>query len=250
MIAVFDSGVGGISVLREIRRLLPQADIVYFGDSAHAPYGDRTDQDIIDLSLVAMDRLRAYHPQAIVVACNTATSIAIQALRQACPEVPIIGVVPVLKTVAEKTTGGRAAVLATRATLNSSSYQALKKAHVAKLKVLELALPEWVTFVESGLQDENAIRLSVAAVAREIAEHQADVVALGCTHFPYFRDRLQSALPNVLILDSGPAVARQVVRVLEQNNTLPGTEESGHITWLTSGDNERFSALAERLIAF
>lgn len=249
MIALFDSGVGGISILKEVRRLLPNADFVYFADSANAPYGDRGDQEITALSLAAIERLRAYHPEAMIVACNTATSIAIEVIRAACPNVPVIGVVPVLKTVAATTSTGRAAILATRATLTSASYQQLKQQHASQTTLLEIPLPEWVRFAEDGLQSTDAIRVSVAGVARTIVEHGADVVALGCTHFPFFRAQLQSMLPNVLILDSGPAVARQVVRVLERNHALPGPEESGQITWLTSGDATTFTALADRLLS-
>ncbi|MBI5466849.1 MAG: glutamate racemase [Candidatus Kerfeldbacteria bacterium] len=248
MIALFDSGIGGISILREIRRLLPTADAVYFGDTANVPYGGRPAADIIGFSRAAVEQLLPYRPSVLVVACNTATSVAISALRDQYSDLPIVGVVPVLKIAAERTTSKHVGVLATQATLSSVSYQNLKQQFANGIQVLELAVPEWVTFVERGELDGPAVERSVRMISEQVRAAGADVVALGCTHFPFLRSALVAELPGVEVLDSGPAVARQVVRVLTNNHSLPSATESGRVTWLTSGPVKEFERYAERLL--
>lgn len=247
MIALFDSGVGGISVLREIRALLPTANLVYYADSAHVPYGGRTAEDIRRLTMDAVRRLVAWRPSVIVIACNTATSTAIDDVRAAWPEVPIVGVVPVVKTLAERTQNRRVAVIATAATLRSETYVRLKNQFAHGLDVLEIAAPEWVSLVESGRLETPAATAAVANVTGRIRDFGADALALGSTHFPWLRRLIESELPGVHVLDSGPAVARQVVRVMSQNRSLPGSEENGTIRWLCSGDPAVFAATARRL---
>lgn len=221
MIGVFDSGVGGLSVLREVRKLLPHEDFVYLGDTANVPYGGRKDEHIRQLSEAAVQTLLRYHSDLVVVACNAATSVAINQLRLDYPKLPIVGVVPVLKTAAEQTKTNKIAVLATVATLTSRTYADLKEQFARDLQVLELALPEWVLLVERGELDGSTIRSSVMQVAEQVEAFGADVVALGCTHFPFLRPEIEQAMPMVVVLDSGPAVARQVVRVLTANQKLP-----------------------------
>ena len=248
MIGVFDSGVGGLSVLKEIRKALPSADYVYFGDTAHVPYGGRQDVEITRLTMRAVDELKRYAPDLVVIACNTATSVAITAAREANSELPMVGVVPVLKTAASHTNTNRVAVLATDATIRSTSYRDLKERFAQGIEVLELALPEWVTFVEQGIIDGDDVARSVAIVTDKVRAFGADVVALGCTHFPFLRTAIEQALHGVEVLDSGPAVARQVVRVMTSNKSLNDGTHEGVITYLCSGDAARFSDVASRLL--
>lgn len=248
MVALFDSGVGGLSILREVRKALPGSDFVYYGDTTHVPYGGRPNNEITLLSLNAVQCLSGLQPDLVVVACNTATSVAIAALREANPGLPIVGVVPVLKTTAERTKSGRVAVLATDATLKSASYVELKQTFAQGIEVLELALPEWVTFVEQGNVDGEGVEQSAASVAEKVTTFGADVIALGCTHFPFLRPVIEQALPGVLVLDSGPAVARQVVRVLTNNGKLLAAQESGTVKYCCSGDPGQFSAVATKLL--
>lgn len=228
--------------------MLPDSDIVYYGDTAHVPYGGRPHDEIERLTLNAVSVLRKRKPDLIVIACNTATSVAINAVRAANPDVPIVGVVPVLKTAAETTKTGHVAVLATDATLKSQSYQDLKNRFASKVAVLELALPEWVAFVEQGNVNGTDAHASVATVAQKVLAAGSDVVALGCTHFPFLRPAIEQALPGVLVLDSGGAVARQVVRVLEATNTLKQQHERGTVTYLCSGDPDTFAGVAGQLL--
>lgn len=249
MIGFIDSGVGGLTILREVQRLLPTADVVYFGDTANVPYGGRTDDDIRRLSLAAVDQVMRHHPDLVVVACNTATSVAIHDIRAAHPNLPIVGVVPVLKTAAEKTQTKRVAVIATQATLTSRSYQELKARFASGVAVFEHAAPEWVTLTEAGRLSGPDVDQSVENVATGVRAFGADVVALGCTHFPFLRPVLQRCLPDVRILDSGPAVARQVVRVLTNNRRLPSSTEQGTVTFESSGDQRAFVTKASQLLA-
>lgn len=248
MIGVFDSGVGGLSVLQEIRKLLPQSDFVYFGDTANVPYGGRTDDHIKQLSEAAVQLLLRYQPDIVVVACNTVTSVAINQLRLDYPKLPIVGVVPVLKTAVERTKTNKIAVLATVATLTSRTYLDIKEKFARDQQILELALPEWVLLVERGVLDGPEVQYSVQQVAEQVRSFGADTVALGCTHFPFMRTMLEEAMPDVEILDSGPAVARQVVRVLRANGTLPETGREGTVTYLCSGDVEQFERVAGKLL--
>lgn len=248
MIGVFDSGVGGLSILQALRRALPSADFVYFGDTANIPYGGRPWNEIVELSIQAVRVLHRDTPDLVVVACNTVTSVAIEELRRTFPALPIVGVVPVLKTAAAQTKNKKVAVLATIATLTSRTYANLKEQFARELEVLELALPEWVLLVEQGKVSGLEVETSVHDVAEQVKAFGADVVALGCTHFPFLRSVIEQALPNVPILDSGSAVARQVVRVLTANQKLPDQSKAGSVTYLCSGDPAAFSRVASMLL--
>lgn len=262
MIGIFDSGVGGLSILQELRKALPNADFTYFGDTANVPYGGRPRKEIIELSTQAVRALLRDTPDLVVVACNTATSVAIEELRRSFPHLPIVGVVPVLKTATAHTRKGKAAVLATGATLQSDSYRDLKQKFASGVAVLELALPEWVELVEEGkttpsrhpaghpssLEEGRVVAQSVRGVAQNIRHFGADIVVMGCTHFVFLRASLERELPGVEILDSGPAVARQVVRVLTANGKLPEPGHVGSVKYFCSGDVEQFELVAGRLM--
>lgn len=248
MIAVFDSGVGGLSVLREIRSLSPRLDIVYYGDTAKVPYGDRPPEEIMRLVFAAVQRLLAYRPAALVVACNTATTVALESLRKAYPDLPIIGIVPVVKTLAEQTANGRVAVIATPGTLSSSVYTELKEKCISHLAVLEIAPAGWVRLVESGELFDSTAQSIIQPVIEQIREFDADTVALGSTHFPWLRSLIEAALPRVRVLDSGAAVARQLVRVLTQAGKGSELNGDGATRYLVSGDPAAFSRVATRLL--
>jgi len=246
-IGIFDSGIGGLSILQSIRARLPQADLVYYGDTANVPYGGRPAEDIERLSLEALEVVRTFQPDAVVVACNTATSVAIQKLRSVHSELPMIGVVPVIKKAAEASARKRIAVLATTATLTSHSYESLKRSFAHDVEVLDLALPEWVTMTENGDLESRELRASVASVSRRIQEFGADVVALGCTHFVFLRPALEAVLPGVEIMDSGEAVARQTERILASKVQLP-PDGRGNVRYYCSGEAESFSRIATKLL--
>jgi glutamate racemase len=248
MVGFFDSGVGGLSVLREFSRLLPNEDVVYFGDTAHVPYGLRSVDDIVGLSLQAIEFLISQKSKLVAVACNTATSVAIQEVRKHFPSLPIIGVVPVMKTLAQQTRNKRVAVCATTATLSSNSYAQLKKDFCTGLEVLELARPEWVTFIESGDTNSSKVIELITSTVNDIRDFGADSVALGCTHFDFLRPVLEKAIPEVAIYDSGAAVARHIVRVLTANHALAIGDRRGTEKFFVSGSAEQFSSTASDLL--
>lgn len=248
MIGVFDSGIGGLSVLRELRKALPKADFTYFGDTANVPYGGRPDNQVTLLALNDVQLLRQFSPVLIVAACNAATSVAITPLREANPDIPIVGVVPVVKTLAVRTKKKKAVVITTEATVKSATYSDLKRRFAAGVEILELTRPEWVGFTEQGRIDDEEVRASVEVAAKEIQNFGADVVALGCTHFPFLRLAIETALPGVEILDSGAAVARQVASVLSRNATLERAGTMGNVQYFCSGDPIEFSRVASALL--
>jgi glutamate racemase len=234
--------------MREILNLEPGIDVVYFGDTAHVPYGDRSESEVKELVLRATKHLMSYRPAVVVIACNTATSVAIEELRRIYPDTPIIGVVPVIKTLAERTRNDRVAVVATQRTLSSSIYHDLKQRFADHLSVLEIACPDWVRLVEAGQLNTPAAYSAIRPVVEKIIEFNSDVIALGSTHFPWLKPVVEELLPNVLVLDSGAAVARHLVRVLNQTGQTVELNGKGEVRYLVTGEAESFSVIASKLL--
>ena len=230
-IGVFDSGVGGLSVLREIRHLMPSADLLYVADSGHAPYGERSAAFIA----ARVDTIATFFHQAgvtaIVVACNTASAVAALALR-ARFDMPVVAIEPAIKPAAQRTRSGVIGVLATPRTLQSPSIARLVDAHGRGVRVLMQACPGWVEQVERG---ELAGERTEALVARQIdplLAQGADTLVLGCTHYPFLRDVIaRLAGPNVELIDPAPAVARANLRdawrAPQQGSVGPAPSASG-----------------------
>ena len=212
-VGVFDSGVGGISVLREIRALLPEVDLVYVADSAYCPYGSKSESEIRGRACaITRFLVEERGARAVVVACNTATSAAIGMLRETFGDVPIVGMEPALKPAAQATRSGVVGVLATGATLGGERFAGLAARYTDGMELLTQACPGLVEQVEAG-------DLASAVLVREYVEpllaRGADTLVLGCTHYPFLREAIESvAGPGVRVLDTGAAVARQLQRVL------------------------------------
>ena len=248
-VGIFDSGVGGLSVLRALRAELPQVDFVYLADNAHAPYGERAPELVVDRSHRMTEQLRAEHRiDALVVACNTATALAIDALRHAHPDLPFIGVEPALKPAAALTSNGHIGVLATRGTVQSARFaQLLARVSTATGQPLHVR-------VQPGDGLAHAIERADAAAIREralfhLSQLQAqdphrpsiDTLVLGCTHYPFAGAHLQQLVgPGVQMIDNGDAIARQTRRQLVAANLatreVPGTVKllqplSGIASW-------------------
>ena len=214
-IGVFDSGVGGISVLHEIRRRLPAADLTYVADSGHCPYGSKSEGEIRARSrAIAGFLLDAHSAGAIVVACNTATAAAIEPLRQAFASVPIVGMEPALKPAVAATRSGVVGVLATGATLGGERFAGLAARFSDGVELLTQACPGLVEQVELGDLDGPETRQLVREYVAPLLARGADTLVLGCTHYPFLRPVLAELVgPEVTILDTGAAVARQLARV-------------------------------------
>ncbi|MGQ9724076.1 MAG: glutamate racemase [Tepidimonas sp.] len=236
-IGVFDSGVGGLSVLREIRRQLPAERLIYAADSGHAPYGDKSPAYVQRRAEHILRQFQRVGCKAVVVACNTVTGLSILALREQYPGWPIVAIEPAVKPAATLTRSGVIGVLATRNTVDSPGLARLIATHAAGVRVLPQACPGWVERVEHGELDGAQTEADVANRVRPLLAAGADVLVLGCTHYPFLRPVIQRvAGPDVTVLDPAPAVARELARRLAQTSSAAQDLAAGDVTFWTSGD--------------
>jgi glutamate racemase len=244
-IGVFDSGVGGLSVLREIRRALPDEDLIYVADSKYAPYGEQSESTIEQRSIAIAEFLVGESAKAIVVACNTATGVAIETLRSRFA-VPVVGIEPAVKPAALKTKSGVIGVLATRQTLASAKFARLIAAYGAEVEVISQPCPGLVEQVEQGDLSSHTTRTLVEACVVPLLTKGADTLVLGCTHYPFLIPVIRDiAGPAVAILDPSVAVAIELRRRLQTNDLLSQRVQPGSDRFLTSGS----LALARAAIA-
>ena len=220
-IAVFDSGVGGISVLRHLVRILPGERFVYYGDSANAPYGSRSTQEVRALTLAAVDKLLAEYPlKALVIACNTATAAAVNDVRAAHPELIVVGIEPALKVAADHFPGGRVGVLATEVTLREEKFDTLLHRFDENVTIYKIPAPGLVELVEHGKVDAPETEALLRKVLGPYLG-KLDAVVLGCTHYPFARSAIRRVLgDDVVLLDGGEGTARETRRRLEQAGLL------------------------------
>ncbi len=247
-IAVFDSGVGGLSVLRHLRALMPGESYLYFGDCANAPYGSRSTQEVQALTLAAVETiLQSYPVKALVVACNTATAAAISILREAHPGRIIIGIEPALKPAADRFPGGRIGVMATEVTLREEKFDQLLHRFDAGCTVDKIPAPGLVEHIEAGRADSPETE---ALLRRLLAPYvgRLDALVLGCTHYPFAARAISRILgEKVVLLDGGPGTARETQRRLKEAGLF---KESGGGTLLltASGNEAAFQKLATQLL--
>jgi len=245
-IGVFDSGIGGLSVLKALRAELPQEDFVYVADSGHAPYGERDDAFVIECSQRITQHLRTqHHIKALVVACNTATAAAIDVLRQANPDLPIIGVEPALKPALAQSQTRRIGVLATRSTLDSAKFSALLASLAPQADFVCQPCDGLADAIER--KDTSKIIALCADYIRAtgqfgLKDGQIDTLVLGCTHYPFASDELRNLVgPGVHLIDNGAAVAQQTRRVLRE---LQPHRHTGHCLLLSTGDGKHLQRAA------
>ena len=245
-IGVFDSGVGGLSVLRAARAELPQENFIYFADSAFAPYGDKSDDYVIKRSESIGAWFVAQGAKAIVVACNTATAIAVQTLR-AKVDVPIVGVEPGLKPALTMTRTGKIGVLATAATLASRRYGNLLarvQRDAPAVEFIEQVGAGWVELVERGELTSPHTQRTIANVVEPLVALGCDTLVLGCTHYPFLAPAIQIAAPNATIIDTAPAIARELARrIAAQPSITPGA-----VRFATSGDTQRAAQVVAAML--
>ncbi len=246
-IAVFDSGLGGLSVLRHLRRVMPDEHYVYYGDCGNAPYGIRPTQQIRQLTFSAVELLLQRPVKALVVACNTATAAAIAQLREKYPQLIIIGIEPALKLAADRFPGGRIGVMATQVTLREEKFQNLWHRCAADCQVYPIEAPGLVELVESGQQNSS----QALALLRQVLEPYAgrlDALVLGCTHFPFAAGTISQILGDTPLLDGGDGTARETRRRLAQAGLLAPDGQTGTTQILCSGDAARSCHLAKKLL--
>lgn len=246
-IGVFDSGVGGLSVLREIRTLLPGEDLLYVADSAHIPYGEKSTVFIEARAVAIAEFFVNQKVKAIVVACNTATSAAVERLR-ASFAVPIVAMEPAIKPAAVLTQTGVVGVLATSGTLGGERFANLRARHAQGVDILVQPCPGWVEWVESGELTGVATLRLVERYVSPLLANGADTLVLGCTHYPFLRTAIaEVAGPGITILDPSPAVARELRRRLDLHQLLQPREHGGVESFWTSGNPEQVSATISQL---
>lgn len=246
-IGVFDSGVGGLSVLREIRRALPSEDLLYVADSAYAPYGDKSQQFIEERSIAITEFLVSRNAKAIVVACNTATGAAITTLRSRF-FMPIIAMEPAVKPAAANTQSGVIGVLATSRTLAGDNFVKLFARYGEDVRILGQACPGLVEQVEAGDLSGEKTRLLLEGYVQPLLERGADTLVLGCTHYPFLAPLIQQiAGPGVAVIDSAAAVARQLRHRLEAGHLLASEGEAGMECFWTSDALAKAKPLVSQL---
>ena len=245
-IGLFDSGLGGLSVLRALRSHMPLAHLLYIADSANAPYGERDDAFIAGRSLAISEFLLTQGAQAIVVACNTATAMAVHTLRQRWPELPIVGVEPGVKPAVALSANKRIGVLATPGTLASDKFKRLIELHGQDAVIVAQPCPGLAKEIEFGQLDSPTLRTLVESFSAPLRQAEVDTVVLGCTHYPFVAPLFQQALgAGVHIIDTAEAVARQTERVCRLIKPIPVGALPTTRLW-TTGSAAHLAQVSER----
>lgn len=244
-IGVFDSGVGGISVLRALVRELPSERFSYFGDSANAPYGERTTDEVVDLSKSIVDRLLGEGCKAIVVACNTATAAAAETIRRENPHVPVVGIEPAVKPAALSCPGGRVLVMATPMTLALPKFRSLLDRWSDAAEIVPAPCPGLAARIEEGrLGEPDVAELVESLVGRH--RGSVDVAVLGCTHYPFVRRQIREALGGVPLFDGARGTARQLRSRLAEEGLLAPSWGHGDVSFASSMEGEEEVELYRR----
>ena len=239
VIGVFDSGLGGLSVLSEIRRVMPSVDLIYVADRVRAPYGSRSLDEVRAISHEIAAWLLGRPVDTVVVACNTASAAALETLRTEFDQVRFVGMEPAVKPAAGATKSGVIGVLATQATFQGRLFRSVVSRHAGQSLVVQRACPRWVELVEQGQVDGPVVEQAVRADIEPLLEEGADRLVIGCTHFSFLVPViLRVAGPEIRVVDPARAVAAQTSRIARSRH------ESGRLTLVASGSRAEFSRLA------
>jgi glutamate racemase len=248
-IGVFDSGVGGLSVLRAMRGQMPAENLIYFGDQAHVPYGPRPMEQIQGFSEGITRFLLDKGSKLIVVACNTASAAALKYLRGRFPGVPFVGMEPAVKPAAETTQTGRVGVLATPATFQGALYASVVERFGSGVELFQHTCPGLVARIEKGDLASKVTRAILEDVLNPMLEHDIDTVVLGCTHYPFVIPLIREiAGERVRVVDPAPAISRQARRLLEADGLVNESAAPGRLEFYTSGDAGAMENLLPKLL--
>ncbi|MBL8090548.1 MAG: glutamate racemase [Anaerolineales bacterium] len=248
-IGIFDSGVGGLSVLREIRSLMPNENIIYFGDQGHVPYGPRSMEQIQNFSEGITNFLLQHDSKIIVVACNTASAAALKYLREKFPDVQFVGMEPAVKPAAEKTQTKKVGVLATPATFQGALYASVVERFASDVEIFQNTCVGLVEQIEAGELDSDKTRKILEDALLPMLEKNIDTVVLGCTHYPFVIPLIEKIVgDSVRVIDPAPAVAKQVQRLLEVKGLRNSSNENGEVVFFTSGDVKSTENVVSKLI--
>ncbi len=234
-IGVFDSGVGGISVLRELVNVMPNEDYIYLGDSLHAPYGTKSLEEVRGLTVHNVEKLMDRGAKSIVVACNTATSAAVAVLRERYPDLPLVGIEPAIKPAVSQYAGGRIVVMATPMTLQQEKFQRLMGKYKMDARIICLPCPGLMEFIERGDLDGEDLRKYLTELLWGVIREKVDAIVLGCTHYPFARGMISQVVGDkVAIFDGGNGTAREMKRRLSSAGKLSDAEGKGKVEFINS----------------
>ncbi len=245
-VGIFDSGAGGLSVLRRFREAAPRERVVYFADTAYFPYGSRPAAEVRKRSFAAIDRLLQAGVKMVIVACNTASAAAIKDLREVFP-IPFVGVVPGLKPATETSCSGRVAILATPGTFDGELYSRVVEDFGRGTTIANVPGHGLAELVERGMAGTPVARAAVREALAGEVEAGADTVVLGCTHYNFLADDIRAEFPGVALVDTSEAVARRAVQVLAEMGLEAPQDQVGSIDIIVSGDRQAFREAMERL---
>lgn len=233
-IGIFDSGIGGTSIWKEIHTLLPYESTIYLADTNNAPYGEKSKQEIIDLSIKNTEFLLEKKCKIIVVACNTATTNAIQYLRQHY-DIPFIGIEPAIKPASLQTKTNTIGILATKGTLNSELFERTSSKINTNIRIIEQIGEGLVELIEAGELNTKEMNTLLTQYLQPMLQKKIDCLVLGCTHYPYLIPQIRSIIgDNITIIDSGEAVARQTKNILKKHHLLCQNKKQRHNTFLVN----------------
>jgi len=246
-IGIFDSGIGGLTVFNEIRKKLPKENLIYFGDTARVPYGNKSRETIIRFAGEITNFLKVLNVKMIVVACNTVSSIALDELKR-ISGLPVIGVIePAIELALKISENKKVGVIGTIATISSHSYKKVLKKSDKRFKIIEKACPLFVPLVEEGWWDKYPSKLIVKEYLKGLKKSDIDVLILGCTHYPFLRKLIEEELKGVKIVDSAKAVANKVYEYLISHNQFK-ENGLGYSKFIVSDSPEKFQKLAQKLL--
>ena len=250
-IIVFDSGFGGISVLKRLVDTMPNENYLYYGDSANAPYGPRSKEQIRELTLTAIAKARRRcEPKAIVIACNTATAIAKTSVQSTYPDIPVFGILPAVEAAAASQKSLCVLVLATAGTIASEAYNSILSGVSGAAEIVSVAAPEIVRYVEGGMCDRETLIDSLSRTLKPYSDQRFDCVVLGCTHFPFAADVIEEVLGYpVRFFDGSALTAAQVEEALEKRRARSALEDSGSIRIVNSGAQQEYVKFAWKLFS-
>lgn len=246
-IAILDSGVGGLTVVKEVIRQLPQEQIIYFGDTSRAPYGPRTSEEVRKFTIQIVNYLMQFKPKMIVIACNTATAVALEDIRSQV-SIPVVGVIhPGSRAAIKKTKTGVIGVIGTEGTIRSHAYENALKQISPKIEVISQACPQLVPLVEQGLYDEHESKAIVYESLLPLIGKPLDCLILGCTHYPFLTDVIAEVMgPEIELINSAEETAREISTVLHHRGELASSNEIPTHRFFCSGKADMFQKIVRR----
>jgi glutamate racemase len=248
-IGMLDSGVGGLSILREVRQLVPHEPILYFADEGHLPYGPRPRDEIREFVRCIIQFLIDQGCKLIVIPCNAANAAALHYAREQFPDLPIVGMEPAIKPAAEHTKTGVIGVITTKATYQGELFASVIDRFANGIQVETQVCPDLVLLVEEGAPDTPEAQATISKYLEPLKAAGIDELVIGCTHFTFLADQLSAQLgPGIAIVDPAPAVARQTVRVLQQHDLTAPANDAASVRYFTSGDPQKLKWLLATLI--